>query len=139
MGRLVFADSSGLIAKFLEKDPNHTAAEEEMLRLVLDGRRFLTTNYIFDEVVTRTRRLAGFPWSRVIGEAILSSALIRKAFIDAEQEAHAWRLYLKYQEQDLSFTDATSIAVMKTYGLKEAFSFDDDFRRLGFTLLPQRT
>jgi len=134
---LIFADSSGLIARFLEKDPNHAAAIGEMDRLVLEGRRFLTTNYIFDEVVTRVRRLAGFPWSRKVGDALLSSSLIRRVYLDQADEARAWDLYLKHQDLDLSFTDATSIGVMRRYRLEEAFTFDRDFSRAGFTVLPR--
>ena len=137
MARLVFADSSGLIARFLEKDPNHAAAVDEMDRLLLEGRRFVTTNYIFDEVVTRVRRLAGFPWSRRVGEAILSSTLIRRLYLDQAEEAHAWDLYLKHQDLNLSFTDATSIGVMKSYRLEEAFTFDQDFSTAGFIVLPR--
>ena len=136
MGRLVFADSSGLIAQFLEKDPNHAAAVVGVERLLLEGRRFVTTNYVFDEVVTRARRIAGFPWSRKIGGAILSSTLIRRIYLDEAEEAQAWDLYLKHQDLDLSFTDATSFAVMERYGLAEAFTFDQDFSKAGFTVLP---
>src|SRR6185503_14039828 len=107
-----------------------------MERLVLEGTMFLTTNYVFEETVTRTRRLAGFPWSRKIGGAIFSSALIRRVYLDVAEETHAWNLYLKHQDLDLSFTDATSFAVMESYGLKEAFTFDRDFSRAGFTVLP---
>lgn len=129
-------DSSGLIAKFLAADADHDAAEEEMRRLARKGQLFLTTNYIFDEVVTRVRRLAGFRESKRVGEAIRSSRLIRAVYVDLALEAHAWRLYLKYRDQDISFTDATSFAVMETHGLEDAFTFDRDFARVGFTVLP---
>jgi predicted nucleic acid-binding protein len=134
VSRWVFADTSGLVAWFLKADPYHDRAEREMWRLVKDGRRFLTTNYVFDELITRVRRLAGFPASRRIGQAILTSTLIRRIFVDEAEEAHAWRLYLKYRDQELSFTDATSFAVMKTFGLSEAFTLDRDFARVGFTV-----
>ena len=136
MGRFVFADTSGLIAKFLERDENHAAAQREARRLSLEGRRFVTTNYVFDEVVTRTRRLAGFSWSRRVGEAILESKLIRRVFIDEAAEALAWGFYLKFSDQEISFTDAASFAVMRSHGLTEAFTFDRDFARAGFTMLP---
>jgi len=134
--RWVFTDSSGLIAKFLAADEDHDAADEEMRRLAREGHLFLTTNYIFDEVVTRVRRLAGFRESKRVGEVIRSSKLIRTAYIDLALEAYAWRLYLKYRDQEISFTDATSFAVMETHGLEDAFTFDRDFARVGFTVLP---
>jgi predicted nucleic acid-binding protein len=36
----------------------------------------------------------------------------------------------------ISFTDATSFAVMETHGLEDAFTFDRDFARVGFTVHP---
>ena len=70
------------------------------------------------------------------GDAILSSTLIRRIYIDQSEEAHAWDLYLKHQDLALSFTDATSFAVMETFGLTEALTFDQDFSKAGFKVLP---
>ena len=36
-----------------------------------------------------------------------------------------------------SLTDCTSMALMKARGITKAFSFDDDFRKMGFDVLPR--
>lgn len=35
-----------------------------------------------------------------------------------------------------NITDCTSFAIMKIRGIDKVFSFDDDFERVGFKLLP---
>ncbi|MBI2933751.1 MAG: hypothetical protein HYY16_19075 [Planctomycetes bacterium] len=49
----------------------------------------------------------------------------------------AWKLFKRYDDQVFSFTDCTSFAVMNKLGLKEAFTFDDGFRKVGFATLPR--
>jgi len=44
MGRLVFADSRGFIARFMSRGSNQSAANRELRRLLREGRILLTTN-----------------------------------------------------------------------------------------------
>lgn len=132
----VFADTSGLMAQFLEGDPNHVRASAEALRLGRAGRRFLSTNYVFDELVTAVRHRGGFDASRRVAHAVRSSASLTWVFIDAGLETKAWNWYVKYHDHALSFTDAVSMAVMKEFGIAEAFTFDGDFAKAGFVKLP---
>ena len=41
-----------------------------------------------------------------------------------------------YEDKVLSFTDCTSFALMRERKLLEAFTFDSDFKRAGFVVLP---
>lgn len=136
-GVFVFADTSALVARFVERDANHGSADRESRRLLREGRRFLTTNYVFDEVVTRVRTLAGYESSRIAGDALLTSRTMQRLYLDEEWERRAWAFYQKYGDQKLSFTDATSMVVMKARGIKEAFTFDSDFEHAGFVILPR--
>jgi predicted nucleic acid-binding protein len=45
-------------------------------------------------------------------------------------------LLRRYREQDFSFTEAVSFAVMGQRGISEAFAFDRHFLTAGFILLP---
>jgi predicted nucleic acid-binding protein len=138
MRNLVFVDTGALVGRFLEKDQRHPRAEEAMRRLLLEGRQLLSTDYVFDEVVTLVRGRAEH-WSAVrVGESILSSEVIDLVEIDAPLRQQAWKLFKKYQDQELSFTDCASFAVMAKYGIREALTFDDDFRKAGFETIPRR-
>lgn len=136
MRRLVFADSSGLIGYLVARDPYHGAAVESVKRILREGGGFLTSNYVFDEIVTRIRRRAGYAEARRVGQAILDSRVITRVYVDEALESEGWRLFAKYADKELSFTDATSMAVMMNRSLREVLTFDRDFENVGFTPLP---
>jgi len=139
LGAFVFADTSGLIARFVEDDAHHRSADRETRRLLREGRPFLTTNYVFDEVITRVRRMAGYEPSRRVGEAILTSRTIHRLYVTEDWERRAWAFYQKFRDHALSFTDATSMAIMKAHDIEEVLTFDSDFERAGFVVLPRRS
>jgi len=138
MQTLVFVDTSALVAKFLEGDEYHVRAVQEMRRLLREGRQFVSTDYIFDEVVTRVRGRADHESALKVGESILSSDVLDLVEIDAGLRKEAWKLFRKYRDQKLSFTDCTSFAVMGKYGIRQAFTFDADFTKVGYEVVPQR-
>ena len=135
-GRLIFADSSGLIAYLLRDDSFHEAAVRTVREHLREGGAFVTTNYVFDEVVTRIQRVASHAESVVAGEKILASTVIRRVYIGEDLEARAWKLYRKYQDKELSFTDVTCAALMGEMGIQVIFTFDGDFRKVGLEVLP---
>jgi predicted nucleic acid-binding protein len=138
MQTLVFVDTSALVGKFLEEDEYHARSVDAMRRLLREGRHLVSTDYIFDEVVTRVRGRADHASAVKAGEGILSSEVIDLVEVDSILRKEAWKLFKKYGDQKLSFTDCTSFAVMGKYGIREAFTFDDDFAKLGFGTLPRR-
>ncbi|RLB04974.1 MAG: VapC toxin family PIN domain ribonuclease, partial [Deltaproteobacteria bacterium] len=48
----------------------------------------------------------------------------------------AEEILMQYEDQAFSYTDAVSFAVMKQYGITQAFSFDQYFVTAGFSLVP---
>ena len=137
MQALVFVDTSALVGKFLEGDEHHARASEVMRRLLREGRQFVTTDYVFDEVVTRVRGRADHGSAVKAGEGILLSEVIDLVDVDPMLRGEAWKLFRKYRDQRLSFTDCTSFAVMRKYGIREAFTFDGDFAKVGFGAVPR--
>jgi predicted nucleic acid-binding protein len=59
-----------------------------------------------------------------------------KVFSDARLESNAEEILEKYVDQDFSFVDAVSFAVMMEQGIKEAFTFDNHFVTMGFRKIP---
>ncbi|MBI5369024.1 MAG: type II toxin-antitoxin system VapC family toxin [Planctomycetes bacterium] len=132
----VLVDTSALVGLFVERDEWHGPAVACYERLRDERRRLLTTWDVFQETVTAIRKWAGHPQAVTVGEFLRANAAIQLVPTGEETREAAWRLFRKHRGLVLSFTDCTSFVVMRHFGITEAFTFDDDFRRAGFTVLP---
>jgi predicted nucleic acid-binding protein len=59
-----------------------------------------------------------------------------KIYSTPELEGEAQEILRRYKDQDFSYTDAVSFALMQREGIEEAFAFDAHFRTMGFLLVP---
>ncbi|MBU4223591.1 MAG: type II toxin-antitoxin system VapC family toxin [Euryarchaeota archaeon] len=136
---MIFVDTSAFLAIVNEKDNNHAAAIQ-FLDEIKNGkiriRKIITSDYIIDETLTRIRYSVGHKEAVEWGKDILASKVIEKMEIEVELFRSAWELFRTYDDKKLSFTDCTSFALMKKRGIEKVFSFDEDFKRPGFILLP---
>ena len=136
MTRRILADTSALIGLFLRNDEWHRPAKKALSQLKADGVRLVSTSDIFDETVTAVRRWAGYSPSIEAGEALRTSAMLTLVPIDEALREAAWKHFRTRNDPHLSLTDCTSFAVMERFGIRQAFTFDDDFRRAGFDVIP---
>ena len=90
-----------------------------------------------DETLTLIRIKLGHDAAVNFGRNIRKSKIINVVHVTEEIEEHAWMIFVKYQDKDFSFTDCTSFEVMKKYGVKRAFTFDDHFKQIGFEINPE--
>jgi len=136
---MIFVDTSAFLALVNEKDNNHVAAKQ-FLEDIKNGKirvkKIITSDYIIDETITRIRYSVGHKEAVEWGKDILASKVIEKIEIQKEIFGLAWELFQTYEDKKLSFTDCTSFALMKKKGIEKVFSFDEDFARLGFVLIP---
>ena len=128
----VFVDTGVFVAFHNTRDTNHKRALG-LLRSIVDGElgTAYTSDYVFDEAVTttlvRTRRPEN---ALAVGRMILGEltapflAILR---LDDEAFKEAWRLFPQYAGRGLSFTDCSSITLMRTGGIESIVSFDADF------------
>lgn len=56
-------------------------------------------------------------------------------FVPAEVEEAALKWLRRHDEFESSFVDATSFALMRSLGVREALAFDGDFQAAGFVKL----
>ncbi len=105
MRRLIFVDTSAWVAAFVDRDQHHEAALGTMERLLGEGKMFLTTDYVFDETVTRLRYEGGHSQAVNIGEQLLASRVARVVDVGRELRDEAWRIFKKAGDQELSFTE----------------------------------
>ncbi|MFA4957973.1 MAG: type II toxin-antitoxin system VapC family toxin [Candidatus Methanoperedens sp.] len=136
---MIFVDTSAFLALVNEKDNNHTAAIQ-FIEQIKNGniriKKIVTSDYIIDETLTRIRYSVGHKEAVDWGTDILASRVIEKIEIGNEIFRSAWEQFCSYNDKKLSFTDCTSFALMKKRGIEKVFSFDGDFERIGFVLLP---
>lgn len=131
----VFVDTGAWLAIADRSDAHHKEAVATLLDL--QGRsRFLTTNLVVAETYVLIRRNLGFGAAMKFLESIDGSPKTTRVLSDDSLEKAAVATLHKDSDQDFSYTDAVSFAVMKRHGIARAFSFDKHFSTVGFTLLP---
>jgi predicted nucleic acid-binding protein len=130
-------DTSALLALVDDRDGPHAAAKRLFAAESRRGRRFVTTTYIFDEVITLARRRIGHALTVTLGEKLLHSGWCEIVDLDDGLRGVAWEIFVRHHDQKFSFTDCTSFAFMRSRDLTEAFTFDrNDFTAAGFTPVP---
>lgn len=134
----VFIDTWGWIAMGYRKEPRHKEVRELRARHI----PVYTSDYILDEVITLLFRRESFKEAVQFFQAILDSAnqgylsLVR---ITPEYFAEAWDLRRRFTDKPLiSFTDLSSIVVMRDLQIMQVLTEDEHFLKvgMGFQLLP---
>ena len=125
---VIIIDASVFVA-YANKDDIHNKRAQEITRLIIAGRygRALTTDYIFDETISVVLRKSNKINAVELGNYILNSE-IHVAKIDSSIFEESWNLFKKFE--NFSFTDCTTLAIMKTLGIKDIATFDKEFRKL---------
>lgn len=130
----VFIDTGMFLARHMARDQHH----EEALRiwqLLASGRyRLMTSNFVTDETCTLLARRTTYEFAAERMRRMLESPALRILRPDAEDELAALGWFEKYADQQLSFTDCVSFALMRRHQIGIAAAFDHDFVVAGFEL-----
>lgn len=129
--RTVLVDSSAFLSLEDPDERSHLRARRTLDELLGSGARLLTTNFVFDETYTLILARLGRARAVAWGESFRQGQLVQLLRVGEDHEARAWEIILAFQDEDVSYTDATSLAVAETLGIEEAFSLDQHFRRYG--------
>jgi uncharacterized protein len=134
--RDIFVDSGAWIAIAVTGDQHHDAGAEMYRRLVAAPSLLITTNLVIAEAYENIRRHGGSVRALRYLESIRSSDRVLRVYSNADLEAQAEQALIRFADQDFSFVDAVSFAVMREFGITEAFAFDHHFLIAGFSLVP---
>lgn len=138
----VFIDTWGWIALGHRKDARHAEASEYYRALSRVGERIYTSDYVLDETITIIFRRESFREASRFMQAIIAAAgagYISIERITAERFAAAWDMRLRFADKaTVSFTDLTSMVVMKEQGVVNILTEDKHFAEvgLGYHLVP---
>lgn len=130
----MLVDTSALLA-FLLKDDRHHRAAVEFVRQQ-PARRFVLTNLVLSEVVTRMRARADAGRAAAAGRSLLDAQRYEVVFVDAPLMRSALARLEQFDDKRLSVTDCASFELMDRLGLGAAFTFDADFRHCGYEMRP---
>ena len=128
----VFLDTGIFVAFHNTRDANHTRALE-LIRTLVEGEfgTAYTSDYVFDEAVTVALVRTGRPENAMaVGRMILgeiTAPLLASLRVGEDDFKEAWRLFSQHADRGLSFTDCTSIALLRTRRIESIISFDTDF------------
>ena len=129
----IFVDTGAWFAFFNSGDPDHASVAEVLNDW--EG-RLLTSDYVFDELVTLIRFRIGHTHARETGNMLRSGDLAQLVAVDETDRDSAWRRFAREADKEYSFTGCTSFALMKRLEVTKAAAVDSDFRRAGFHVLP---
>lgn len=129
---MIFIDTSAFLAIENIRDAHHARALAVRDACLAEAVQFVTSDYVLDESYTIIRRRAGHAAAVGFGEAVRSSRAVRVQHLTTGLLDSAWAIFRRYADHDFSFTDCSSFAVMRHGGIRRAFTFDSDFRALGW-------
>ena|SRR3989344_2366702 len=126
--KMIFLDSSFLIAIEVENDENHEKARDIVLKIISgDFGEIVISDYVFDETLTVTLlKTKDLKKAILVGENLkVSSKIIR---VEEDVFDMSWNIFKEQKNNKLSFTDCTNIAIMRINKIKNIATFDKDFK-----------
>ena len=134
--RSLFVDTSAWYPLADAGHRDHGALVEALRTRVHDGVRIVTTNLVVSEthalLLRRIGRSVALRFTRTVRQP---PNAIEYSTRDRETAAVGDWLE-RYDDQDFSFTDAVSFAVMAELGIREALTLDGHFITAGFVAVP---
>jgi predicted nucleic acid-binding protein len=135
----LFIDTSAWFAlakRPLQEGDDESRVQAAMREGLKSGVRPVTTNLVVAEShVLMQRRLGRRPALTFLREVYRQAITIVRS--DAALEAAAQEDWIEvFEDQDFSFTDAVSFAVMSERRIKQALTLDSHFKAAGFQVLP---
>jgi len=131
---------TGVLYAHHDRDSEHHEAAKAAMTAVLRGEygQPYVTDYIYDETVTLTRRrMEGFDDAKTMSDRILGTDALKLIWVERTYFKKAVETFQRYSDQSLSFTDASTVAVVEEREMDYVLGFDDDFDGLVDRLDPR--
>jgi len=125
----IFVDTSAWYAYMRKDDPDHVRCKAALGKHA-KGR--VTSNFVFDELVTLLRYRADHAVAVRAGDVLLAASDLEIVRVQPDDEAEAWKLFTRHRDKECSYTDCTSFALMRRLGVTHAIATDKHFHQAGF-------
>lgn len=128
---MILLDTSFVVAYYNTRDEHHEKAKEIMQKLKVNMLgECCITDYIFDECMTVILlRLKDIKKATEIGNDLL--ALTKIIYMDENLFQFTRQIFKEQQKTKLSFTDCSSIALLKDRNMQGIITFDTEFGKVG--------
>ncbi len=134
-----FVDTSAWYPLLVATHPDHAPLASALRALIRDRRRLVTTNLVVAETHALLLRRAGRPTALAFVQTVDEAPnLVVRSTRELERAAERDWL-VRYADQDFSFADAVSFAVMAERRIRDALALDHRFAAAGFSISPPRT
>ena len=132
----VFVDTGGWMACADRADPAYASCRAARDSALEAGQTLITTDFVVDETLTLIRFRLRLSAANAWWQQIDRSARVRWERVEHDRFETARHLFFQYRDKDLSFTDCTSIAVMRELKLTTVLTTDRHFHQMGFDMVP---
>lgn len=138
----LFVDTGGFYAAYIEDDANHDRADA-VFEAIQAGDRYgpvFTSRYVLAELATVILYRKSHRWAVSTLDEIRSSETVNVLPVDGTTFDEAHERFIQYDDQEIAFFDHLGGTIARQYDVAHVFTFDpDDFRTLGFTVVPDDT
>ena len=136
----LFVDTGALYARFVSNDQHHDEAQD-VFGGIRDGelayRPLYTTRYVLTEVTRLLLYNAGHDEAQTALNAVNESNVFVVLSDTDEEFESACRRFAEYDDQDISLVDHMTAVMAEQRDVERVFTFDSDFRTLGFDVVPE--
>lgn len=132
----VFVDTSAWVALASTRDGCHRRAVGYSVRRV-PAARIVTSESVLGETVTVLQARYGHGAAVAFLDSLQAPAGAPEiVYVDEELRSESLAIFRKAGDQAFSYVDCLSFAIMRRMRIQDAFTFDTDFARFGFTVVP---
>ena len=131
----IFVDTSAWFSLLNKNEKYHAKIKNIYQKLLENNNNLVLSNQVLGETFTLIRykvKNNKLPFKFI--ELINKSIMIKKIYIEEKTDKKAIKILENYKDQQFSYVDATSFAVMNKLELKYALSLDSHFVTAGFII-----
>jgi predicted nucleic acid-binding protein len=130
----IYVDTSAFYALLDRDDANHQRARRAWSGILDEQNILVTSNYVLVETSALLQNRLGLAAIHAFQEDIFP--LINVEFVTGETHRSGIAALLSASRRGLSLVDCVSFEIMRTLGIRDAFTFDPHFKEQSFRVTP---
>jgi uncharacterized protein len=132
---MLFVDTWGWVSLHNKRETRHDEVKAFYRRYRLSGAKIYTTDYVLDETLTLIFRRLPLELAKISMKSIndsIAQGYLHMVWMSPSRFEEAKVLRLRFDDKPrISFTDLTSMVVMKEIGVTEVITGDEHFEYVG--------